>query len=458
MNTLLSSQRSDKIQLDWLRIAQWGLVAILALITLYNVYVSMLENVAHDAMPYMEDYVGKFVSEGRWINFGLFHVLKELPQVLAVSLCSLFVFVFGYQVANGMRKEAWLAVAFALLLVNVPYFTMLFKWPMTLVPGMALLALFSCLTHKLPRNTFLLLSGVLLFATYPAFYFLMPLLFIRDISRASFKEFALFMLVWMAGYVLGYLVANVSVYIYTYLFTDHPSFIEFVSWRKSTPTSDFDSLISNIMKSAGNFERNALYLADLSPWFFVPVALTTLWALKNHFKYTLVVLMVVFSIYASVIAMGVKVPLRSGITLPIGLAMMILLVENRTWRTLLLVSLFVPFAYKMHHYNDSYNEKRILTEAMLTERDTQGYLQQPDRFDKIIISADNVKTSEYFYQLTKSDAYKNLTNLELHYLRPYLYQYGWKDKNIDFLDKPRDSVNGEAYIDVKGRTLYVDIK
>ncbi len=93
MNTLLSSQRSDKIQLDWLRIAQWGLVAILALITLYNVYFSMLENVAHDAMPYMEDYVGKFVSEGRWINFALFPILKAVPQVIAVSLCSLFVFV-----------------------------------------------------------------------------------------------------------------------------------------------------------------------------------------------------------------------------------------------------------------------------------------------------------------------------------------------------------------------------
>ncbi|MFD2016464.1 hypothetical protein ACFSJQ_14070 [Vibrio olivae] len=52
----------------------------------------------------------------------------------------------------------------------------------------------------------------------------------------------------------------------------------------------------------------------------------------------------------------------------------------------------------------------------------------------------------------------NLTNLELHYLRPYLYQFGWKDQNIDFLDQPRDKVTGEAYIEAKGRTLYVDIE
>ncbi len=457
MNTLLSSQRSDKIQLDWLRIAQWGLVAILALITLYNVYFSMLENVAHDAMPYMEDYVGKFVSEGRWINFALFPLLKAVPQVIAVSLCSLFVFVFGYQVASGMRKEPWLAVAFALLIVNIPYFTMLFKWPMTLIPGMALLALFSCIKDRMPRNAFLLISGMLLFATYPAFYFLMPLLFIRDLNRAPLKELIIFMLVWMAGYVLGYVVANASVYLYTYLFTDHPSFIEFVSWRRSTPTTDFSSLISNIMKSAGNFERNALYLSMLSPWFFVPVGLTALWALKNQPKYTFVVLMVVLSIYASVIALGVKVPLRSGITLPIGMAMMILLVDNRAWRTILLISLFIPFAYKMHYYNYAYNEKRILTEAMLTERDNHGYLQQPERFKKVIVSVDEVKTSEYFYQLTKSNAYKTLSNLELHYIRPYLYQFGWKDKNIEVHDEPRNYVEGEAYVEAKGDVLYITI-
>ncbi len=458
MNTLLSSQRSDKIQLDWLRIAQWGLVTVLAAVTLFNIYVSLLENVAHDAMPYMDDYVGKFVSEGRWINFALFDLLRELPQIVAVGLCSLFVFVFGYQVALGVRKEPILAVAFGLLLVNVPYFTMLFKWPMTLVPGMALLALFSCIKDKFNRNWLLLLSGVLLFATYPAFYFLMPLLYIRDLSRESFKQITVFMLVWMAGYVLGYAVANASVYLYTYLFTDHPSLIKFVSWRKSTPTTDFASLLSNIAKSGGDFKRNALYLSMLSPWFFLPIGLTALWALKTHFKYTLVVVMVVFSIYASVIALGVKVPLRSGITLPIGMAMILLLVDNRAWRTLLLVSLFIPFAYKMNFYNNAYNEKRVIMENILTERDNHGYLQQPDRFSKVVVSVDVVKTSDYLYQMTKSEAYKNLTNLELHYIRPYLYQFGWKDQNIIVHDEPRPAVTTETYVEAKGDTLYVTIE
>ncbi|QMV14776.1 GtrA family protein [Vibrio spartinae] len=436
---------------------KWGIMAFGLIWTVFNLHESMLENVAHDALPYMDSYVSKFVSEGRWVNFALFDTLRLVPAVVAGTLCNVFIFIFGYQVAMKVRKDRWLACCFALLVVNVPYFTMLFKWPMTLIPGTLMLALFSCIKDRYSRPVILLTSGILLFATYPAFYFLMPLLFIRQLNEENFRSLLQFLCLWIAGYALGYVVANLSVYGYTLLQNGTGHFIEFVSWRKSTPSTDISGIIANIAKSAGNFERNARYLATLSPLFYIPAALTLVWALKHHLKYTLVALLVVLSIYASVIPLGVKVPLRSGITLPLGMAMLILLVPHFWWRALLWVTLFVPFAWQMHQYNDGYNEKRILFAEMVTEHDTHDYLQQPQQFRKIIVSVDETKTSAYFYKLTGSDSFKNLSNLRLHYIKPYLYQYGWHDKDIMVKDVPRAQVLGETKVEKHGDRLFVSI-
>ena len=103
------------------------------------------------------------------------------------------------------------------------------------------------------------------------------------------------------GSRLGYAVAQSSVYLYTTFWTDHSQWIEFASWRQSTPISNWSSLVANIDKSSANFERNVRYLAKISPWFYVPVGLVSLWALRRHTKYTLMVCMVIFSLYASVI-------------------------------------------------------------------------------------------------------------------------------------------------------------
>ncbi|SHF31850.1 hypothetical protein [Vibrio gazogenes] len=457
INNHASSPSMPYNPFDTVSLLKWGILAFGLIWTVFNLHESMLENVAHDALPYMDSYVSKFVSEGRWVNFALFDTLRLVPAVVAGTLCNVFIFIFGYQVAMGVRKDRWLACCFALLMINVPYFTMLFKWPMTLIPGTLMLALFSCIKDRYSRPVILLTSGILLFATYPAFYFLMPLLFIRQLNEENFRSLLQFLCLWIVGYVLGYAVANLSVYSYTLLQNGTGHFIEFVSWRKSTPSTDISGIIANIAKSAGNFERNARYLAALSPLFYIPAAITLIWALKHHLKYTLVALLVVFSIYASVIPLGVKVPLRSGVTLPLGMAMLILLVPHFWWRALLWVTLFVPFAWQMHQYNYGYNEKRILFAEMVTEHDVHNYLQQPQQFRKIIVSVDETKTSAYFYKLTGSDVFKNLSNLRLHYIRPYLYQYGWHDKDIIVKDVPRAQVRGEATIEKQGDQLLVSI-
>ncbi|CAM3574284.1 GtrA-like protein [Vibrio aerogenes CECT 7868] len=427
-------------------------------VTVLNIRESMLENVAHDALPYMEHYVGKFTSEGRWINFLLFDGLRQVPQVIAVSLCSAFVGIFGYQIAAGMKQPPWLAFCFCLAMVNIPYFTMLFKWPMTLLPGTFLLAVFACLKDKYSRSVLFIVSGILFFASYPAFYFLMPLLFIHQLSQESYRSLTKFLIVWILGYVLGYLVAQGSVYLYTLIAHGDPRWIEFARWRKSTPTTDLNSLLANMIKSAGNFERNALYLARLSPLFFIPVAFVFCRALIKQTRYTLIVLLVIFSLYASVIALGVKVPLRSGVTLPAGMLMMTLLVSHQWERLCLILLLFIPFSWQMHIYNTGYNDKRILVAGMLEAGDPQGYLKQSDRFHQVVLSLDETASSQYFYDLTQSKAFKNISYLRSHYIQPYLYQYGWQKADIVVNKVKHTVIRGEADIRIKDQTIYLSIR
>ncbi|MGO2419351.1 MAG: GtrA family protein [Vibrio casei] len=448
---------SDNNRIDWQKVAKWGLFIVLATVTLFNVQMSVVSNIAHDALPYMEGYSDKFVSEGRWINFALFYTLRAIPSPIAVILCDAFIFYFGYRLALGVRKDTWFALCFGLLIVSVPYFTMLFKWPMTLIPGCLMLALFAYVKDKVNPYALLIVSGILLFATYPAFYFLMPLLFLLSLSRSSYFDIFKFLCVWALGYILGYIVANGLVYAYTYFFLDHGSFIEFASWRRAEPLNSLDGLIENVKKSSGNFERNALYISNLSPWLYCPIVLTSLWALKNHVKYTIIVFLVVISIYASVIAMGVTVPLRSGITLPIGLSMMLLLVSNKFWRTFTLLLLFISFAYQMHDYNSGYTSSRTTMASILEKNDSQGYLKQPNQFKKIVVSVDQAKTSDYMHKLTGSNAFKTLSNLRYHFIQPYLYKQGWPRSKIEMVKVSHDTIRGVATIKKEEDVLFLYI-
>ncbi len=442
-----------------MHVLYWLMTALVAVMTVYNLHISLIENVAHDALSYMPSYTEKFISEGRWINFALFEGLKRMPPDLAALLSNAFLFVFCFVVAHRFRPVLWSSLLFALVALNIPYFTMLFKWPMTLVAGTLMMALSALLSNKVPRTALLLAAGVLFFATYPAFYFLMPLLFVGQLKRAPWSEIVCFVLVWIAGYVVGYGVSQLSVYLYTSLATEQGHWIEFAQWRKSTPMHDLASLWDNILKSSGNFERNARYIANLSAWFYLPIAGVVLWALGQEIKYCVIVFMVILSIYASVIVLGVNVPLRSGITLPLGLMMFALLVKTDWARGALLVCLCVPFAYKMHDYNSGYNHKRIYMAQLFNANDARHYLKQPQQFKHIVVTLDERKMSDYFYDLTRSRTFINRHNLREHYIKPFLYKNGWGFDQIQVRNVSQaQPAQGKAKVQKQGNTLLMRLE
>ncbi|AGH82370.1 hypothetical protein PCNPT3_12170 [Psychromonas sp. CNPT3] len=434
---------------------QWGILIVFTGVTLFNLQLAMSANVAHDALPYMENYIGKFTTEGRWINFAFYYPLCALPAFIAASLANLFMFIFVYKVAMGIKKEYWLAIMVALLVINIPSFTMLLKWPMTIMPSCFMLAVLACNKDKLKMPLFLILAGILLFSTYPVFYFLMPLLYLSTLRHASYSDNFKFLCFWILGYVLGYVVANAFVYLYTFAFSDQASFIQFVSWRHETPSHSLSALLGNIQSSAGNFMRNFNYIGRLSLWLYIPIGVTALWALRTHFKYTVMLLLVVISLYVSVLPLGITVPLRSGVTFPIGMVMLLFIIPNKYWRLLTLLSLMIPFALQTYNYNSRYAYNREVLAQMLEKHDNQNALKNPQRFDKIVVRVDAKKMSHYMWEKTGSNSFKRVLNLRDHYIKPYLYQYDWKDAEIEFLNIVGAQIKGNVSFKIKDKILFV---
>lgn len=425
-------------------------------ITLHNIYTSVLINIAHDALPYMAHYAEKFTSEGRWINFAVFPISSSLNPQLANALCFLFIGVFGYNVSRSLSRDRWLAVFFALTVMNIPYYTMLFKWPMTLLPGCIMLAVFSYYRNRLSIPKMLLISGVLLFATYPAFYFVMPLIYLAYLKDRSYKDILVFMLWWAAGYVLGYLIGNGLIYLYTWIFEGHAHFMQMASWRKESPLTGLDSLITNVDRSAGDFTRNANYISALSPWFYLPALGITLLTIKRNVKYFLIVLAMIISIYASVVVLGVHVPLRSGITLPLGIAMVIFLLKHPWAKYINLILLLIPLSYQTYNYNHKYNNTRIIMANVIEKNDVNHRIAEKSQYDRIVATVDKEKMSEWLKNVTHSKQFNNLSNLEYHMIRPYFYKHGWPDSaiTVNYIHQ-KTPIKGETEVTIKNRTLYV---
>ncbi len=436
----------------------WAVVGLLSIVTLFNLYVSMLGNVPHDELIYLTSYSQKLIEEGRWINFIFFDWLRAIPTVIAASFCNLFLFIFAYQVGRSSTIETWCAVIFGLVALNIPNFTMLFKWPMTILPASLILALLALSYQRYCRYRLTLIVGILMFATYQGFYFLVPLLFMRQLDKEGWASNVKFILVWILGYVLGYAFAQLFVYTVTTLFTESSMFFKIAEWRNPTPMTDLSSMIENITRSVGDFNKNILYLSELSVWFYLPIAVVFIWTFKHHLKYNLINIMVIFSVYVSVVTVGVDVPLRTGIALPLGIAVIALLIKQPIVRALLLVSIFIPFSYSTYNYNYTYNKEREIIANFLEKSDNYSYLKQPNNFKKIVITLDENKTSEYLFDMTNNDEFKKVWGMKNKYIKPHFKQYGWKHNDIVFNNVLYDEITEEAHMKIQDDIIYLYIR
>ncbi len=292
-------------------------LALMLVATLVNYW--PIELWRHDSMYYVTTYDNKLSEEGRWINYFLFDYLRQVPGQLAVWLSYLGIAWFAYAMAFRYTNEALFSLVFSLLICQIPILPSQLQWPETLLPAFILLGLSPLLARLLPIYVFFPLLAILFFATFSTFYFLLPLLFLKDLDN---KALIKIVLIWVVSFCIGYLVTNGVVF---YLTGDD---IQIAKWRNPNYVDDLSSLIENLRRV---YEASTSQLFKISWLLFYVLPLSlfvfgvfSAWELGSY-KVLALGILCASGVYVSTIPVGIYIQERTLVTLFFGLCVALLL-------------------------------------------------------------------------------------------------------------------------------------
>ena len=282
-----------------------------------------------DAVYYFDSYYYKLRTEGRWIDYLLFPLLKHIPAQLSILAHLFCLWFFGYSCCREFTEDRAYAAIFGLALLQIhPYFS-IFGWPVTTLPTFLLLALLAWQRRVLPMPWFFIAAGVLFHGGFNNFYDLLPLLFLREISERDLDYLLKLFAWWCAGYVAGFAVAEAAV------FTASLSFIEIAPWRRPHPVRSLADLCWNAQQMAGYFTAHVQTLL-LRGWtqFALGAGLgVALCGSRRRpaaaARLCAALAAVILSVYVQTLPIGIKVALRTAFPLYIG-AVSVFILAGRT--------------------------------------------------------------------------------------------------------------------------------
>ena len=214
-------------------------IAVLAIAFLANLTSFVEINIwRHDSMYYV-NYNDKLVEEGRWINLLAFRFLRIVPSEIAILLSFFSIMFFAYFVAIRVTLNKHFSIAFSLLCALIPVLPVQLEVPETILFGFVFLAFTPLIQQRLPEHYFFLTTAIIFFGTFSAFYFLMPLLYLKGLDKRGFFRITGN---WVLAFVAGYIVTNLLVLLAT------GQLIQLSSWRNPHYVTDFSSLQENVMR------------------------------------------------------------------------------------------------------------------------------------------------------------------------------------------------------------------
>lgn len=339
----VKDSKLDKIVLgiSLLMLGLMGLLAILNTISFFDIDIWR-----HDAAYYFEDYRNKLIQEGRWINYILFKLIKQIPAHLSIAICLSSFFNFCFWIARKAGHPKLYSLAFALLSIQIPllYYQML--WPVTPLPAFIFLGISPFFTDKLKPFSFMMLFGILFCGSLNHFYFLMPLLYLSRIDKNNFIEI---FLSWFAGFFVGYFLSNMVVFWAT------GDLIKIATWRKPNPIHspgdflhNFTTVINSLKDHAKFFVKQNTFSINLLLFAFFWVSLR----IKNLF-FIFTCLIVCLSLYASIIPIGVIISERTALPIWLGLITVIFLRKNiKKYEIIILTTLTLITASNFSYTNN----------------------------------------------------------------------------------------------------------
>ncbi len=226
----------------------WISLAVIFLVSLPNLLDPMIR---HDDFPALlgepEMFWNKTLHEGRWLNY-LWHLREVItPAWLNFALYQICWAVYATALAvAATREDRSLPVAAlmtALILVAPPA-TLISGWFNTLLPGLALVALYGVVVCRTPQRTARLLLPLFVvptFMAYTTYPLLLLALCLAGTERRSPRDLIGLLMLFGAGFVGAVLIT------YALNWHVHGVFgVPLADWRQAEPAQSLAGLWSNL--------------------------------------------------------------------------------------------------------------------------------------------------------------------------------------------------------------------
>ena len=234
--------------------------------------------VAHDDFPalFLDPalYWEKTLNEGRWLNY-IWHLRAfETPAWLNFAVYQALWAVFAASLATAAlpgERDELLRVILAGLVVLAPPAMLISFWFNTLMPGLALVALFGVIVCRAPERVSRAVLPVFVIATFHA-YPMYPLLLLALCLARSDKPGLFDLCGLLALFGGGFVAAMASSYVLNWHY--HGVFdVPLAPWREATPATDLASLLQNLPKAWESLVRFSMK-ASLNSRVFVVLNLS----------------------------------------------------------------------------------------------------------------------------------------------------------------------------------------
>lgn len=192
------------------------------------------------------DYYLKLRTEGRWVNYLLFKVLGNdihyinVQPFLIINIISFA--LFSYRVFSNVQQNLP-AIALTIVALLYPSFIHMQYSGITLCSSYLLLLCTTFLYSRIPLVPFFLIFGILFNGVISHYYFLLPLLFLKDKQKIDYR----FFVYWVLGFLIGYAVAQLVTFILS------GDWIRLAEWRGASIPKDIYQLLLHFLKSIDSF-------------------------------------------------------------------------------------------------------------------------------------------------------------------------------------------------------------
>lgn len=233
-------------------IFSFSALVLLIIFSIEYYYILTIHVWRHDSFLYRYDYYGKFVSEGRWLIYPLFPLLRHISPHLSLTLSFASLFYFSWVCARQLTDRGT-ALIFSLGILQIPAIYSLFGWPINPLPNYLLLVVAAVLARRLDFRVLFILFGILFHGAYNNYYNLLPLLYLAQVQKGRIRLSTL-LVYYVAGFLTGYVIAQLIVLLV------NGTFMQIAPWRFPLYADSISNCIRNFNRLMVNIKSHIIIL------------------------------------------------------------------------------------------------------------------------------------------------------------------------------------------------------